>query len=376
MKTKSYYLSLVLLGFLTWSCSNKDDVSTSQGSLKVSMNTGASNLTTAMTAITSSPGYQVLATSGSTNAPSLVKSSVSGSFGISRVDTIKMSDIAGVYDYQAANYKKWHPSLLNFFVKTGTSSDFVVKLPASKVTHPGSLLRFLAADTLLTNNYVVDVSTYNYQFSRFLWNYSFASTIKIDNVDVGAMTIQSSRSRQNGQNFMSNFAFTNGYDAKMVYSTGDTLLSDYSISKGGTIYFEEKFTSIKTDTASRHREKEYSLTIGNVKIVRTPVHGNNSLDSAKVYLNDILQTKAKVSFIDITNHNDTTEFSVIGHNRDIQIIFDDSTKTTVSQLLGSSIEDVRTLFTSLRQVYFATNVVDWVAWDIYLNKNNMMNFNH
>ena len=139
MKTKSYYLSLVLLGFLTWSCSNKDDLSSSQGSLKLSMNTGAGNLTSAMTAINASPGYQVLATGSTSNAPSLVKSSVSGSFGMSRVDTIKISDIAGVYDYQAANYKKWHPSFMNFFVKSGTSSDFVVKLPSSKVTHPGSL---------------------------------------------------------------------------------------------------------------------------------------------------------------------------------------------------------------------------------------------
>ena len=376
MKTKSYYLSLVLLGFLTWSCSNKDELGSSQGSLKVSMNTGADNLSTAMSAIKTSNGYQVLATSGSSNAPSLVKSSVSGSFGMSRTDTVKLSDIAGVYDYQAANYKKWHPSLLNFFVKTGTNADFIVKLPASKVNHPGSLLRFLAADTTLVNNYVVDVSTYNYQFGRYLWNYSFASSIKIDNVDVGSMTIQSSRSRLNGQNFMSDFAFANGYDAKMVYSTGDTILSEYSISKGGNILFDEKFTSIKADTASRHREKEYSLTIGNVRIIRTPTHGNNGLDSAKVYLGGVLQTKAKVQFIDISNHSDTTEFSVIGHNRDIQITFDDSTKTTVSQLLGSSIENVRTLFTSLRQVYFATNVVDWVAWDIYMNKNNMMVFNH
>ena len=376
MKTKSYYLSLVLLGFLTWSCSNKDELGSSQGSLKVSINTGADNLTSAMTAITTSKGYEVLATSGSSNAPSLVKSSVSGSFGMSRVDTVKMSDIAGVYDYQAANYKRWHPSLMNFFVKTGTNADFIVKLPASKVTHPGSLLRFTPADTLLVNNYVIDVTTYNYEFGRYLWNYSFASSIKIDNVDVGSMTIQSSRSKLTGKNFMSDFVFTNGYEAKMFSSNGDTILSDYSISKGGTIYFEEKFTSIKSDTASRHREKEYSLTIGNVRIVRVPTHGNNGLDSAKVYLGDVLQTKAKVQFIDITNHSDTTEFSVIGHNRDIQIVFDDSTKTTVSQLLGSSIENVRTLFTSLRQVYFATNVVDWVAWDIYMNKNNMMGFNH
>jgi len=376
MKTKSYFVSLVLLGLLTWSCSNKDELGSSQGSLKVSINTGADNLTSAMTAITTSKGYEVLATSGSSNAPSLVKSSVSGSFGMSRVDTVKMSDIAGVYDYQAANYKRWHPSLMNFFVKTGTNADFIVKLPASKVTHPGSLLRFTPADTLLVNNYVIDVTTYNYEFGRYLWNYSFASSIKIDNVDVGSMTIQSSRSKLTGKNFMSDFVFTNGYEAKMVSSNGDTILSDYSISKGGTIYFEEKFTSIKSDTASRHREKEYSLTIGNVRIVRVPTHGNNGLDSAKVYLGDVLQTKAKVQFIDITNHSDTTEFSVIGHNRDIQIVFDDSTKTTVSQLLGSSIENVRTLFTSLRQVYFATNVVDWVAWDIYMNKNNMMGFNH
>jgi len=376
MKTKSYFVSLVLLGLLTWSCSNKDELGSSQGSLKVSINTGADNLTSAMTAITTSKGYEVLATSGSSNAPSLVKSSVSGSFGMSRVDTVKMSDIAGVYDYQAANYKRWHPSLMNFFVKTGTNADFIVKLPASKVTHPGSLLRFTPADTLLVNNYVIDVTTYNYEFGRYLWNYSFASSIKIDNVDVGSMTIQSSRSKLTGKNFMSDFVFTNGYEAKMFSSNGDTILSDYSISKGGTIYFEEKFTSIKSDTASRHREKEYSLTIGNVRIVRVPTHGNNGLDSAKVYLGDVLQTKAKVQFIDITNHSDTTEFSVIGHNRDIQIVFDDSTKTTVSQLLGSSIENVRTLFTSLRQVYFATNVVDWVAWDIYMNKNNMMGFNH
>ena len=376
MKTKSYYLSLVMLGFLTWSCSNKDDLSTSQGSLKTSMNTGAANLTTAITAISTSAGYQVLSTSGSSNAPSLVKSSVSGSFGMSRMDTISMSDIAGIYDYKSVNYKKWHPELMNFFVKTGTSSDFIVKLPASKVTHPGSLLRYTAADSLLVNNYVIDVSTYNYVYSRYLWNYSFASSIKIDNVDVGTLKIQSSRNKLNGQNFMSDFAFANGYDAKMVYYTGDTILSEYSISKGGTIYFDEKFTSIKSDTASRHREKEYSLTIGNVKIVRTPTHGNGGLDSAKVYLGGVLQLKSKVQFIDVTNHNDTTEFSIIGHNRDLQITFDDSTKTTVSQLLGSSIENVRTLFTSLRQVYFATNVVDWVAWDIYMNKNNMMNFNH
>lgn len=372
MKTKSYYLGLVLLGFLTWSCSNKEELSLSQGSLKTSMNTGAQNLTTAMSAITTSQGYQVLATTGTSSAPSLVKSATpsSGSFFSPPMDTITLSAIAGIYDYKATKYKKWRPELFNFFAKTGTSTDFIVRLPASKVKNPGSLLRFQPSDTLLTNNYVIDVSQYHYDFGRFLWNYNLASTITIDNIAAGALTIQSSRNRTNGYRYMSDFMFANGYDAKSSYTTGDTIQSDYNISKGGTILFDEKFTSIKSDTASRHREREYSLTIGNVMIVRTPTHGNNGLDSAKVYVSGVLQTKAKVVFVDV-NKGDTTEFSIIGHNRDLSITFDDGTTQTVSQLLGATITDVRALFVSLRQVYFATDVVDYVAWDIFMNKKNM-----
>lgn len=372
MKTKSYLLGLVLLGFLTWSCSNKDELSLSQGSLKTSMNTGAQNLSTAMNAITTSAGYQVLATNGSSSAPSLVKSTTSnsGSFFAPPMDTITLSAIAGIYDYKATKYKKWRPELFNFFAKTGTSTDFIVRLPASKVKNPRSLLSYVASDTLLVNNYVIDVSQYHYDFGRFLWNYNLASTITIDNVAAGALNIQSSRNRANGYRYMSDFAFANGYDAKSTYTTGDTIQSDYSISKGATVLFDEKFTSIKSDTASRHREKQYSLTVGNVMIVRTPVHGSNGLDSAKVYVGGVLQTKAKVVFVDVTK-GDTTELSIIGHNRDLKITFDDGTTQTVSQLLGSSINDIRALFVSLRQVYFATDVVDYVAWDIFMNKKNM-----
>jgi len=375
MKTKSYYLGLVILGFLTWSCTNKDELSSSQGSLKTSMNAGAENLTTAITAITNSTGYQVLTTSSSSSAPSLIKSAVSssnsGSIFSTPLDTITLSSIAGIYDYKASKYKKWRPELFNFFSKTGTSTDFIVRLPASKVKNPRSLLSYTPSDTLLVNNYVIDVSQYNYDFGRLLWHYNQASTITIDGVTAGVLSIQSSRNKTNGYRFKSDFAFANGYDTKIIYSTGDTILSDYSISKGGTILFDEKFTAIKNDTASRHREKEYSLTIGNVVIVRNPTHKDSGLDSAKVYVGGILQTKATVEIVDNTSKSDTTEFSIIGHNRDLKITFDDGTTSTVSQLLGSTITDIRALFVSLRQVYFATNVVDWVAWDIFMNKKNL-----
>ncbi len=374
MKTKNYYLGLVLvlLGFLTWSCTNKDEASLSQGSLKTSLNTSVQSLTTAMTAISASQGYQVLANTGPTSAPSLVKSttSASASFVSAPKDTITLSEIAGIYDYKATKYK-WHPELFDFFAKTGTSSDFIVRLPATKVKNPNSLFHFMAIDTTLVNNYVIDVSKYNYDFGRFLWDYTLAATITVDNVQAGTLNIVSSNNRTSGYHFTSDFLFSNGYDAKVVYSTGDTILSDYAITKGSTILFDEKFTAIKSDTASRHREREYSLTVGNVKIVRSPVKGSSGLDSAKVYVNDVLQTKSKVEFIDINSKADTTEFSIVGHNRDLKITFDDGTTSTVSQLLGSTITGVRTLFTSLRQVYFATSIVDWVAWDIFINRKNM-----
>ncbi|MDR3652745.1 MAG: hypothetical protein P4L34_07230 [Paludibacter sp.] len=376
MKTKRIYLGLVLLSFITWSCTNKDTLGlTSQGSLKTSITANVQNLSTAMSAITTSAGYQVLATSSPTSAPSLVKSTVSESvtsapFVSAPTDSIMLTDIAGIYDYKAAKYKRWRPEFYNFFAKTATSSDFVVRLPQSKVINPRLLFNYTPADTLLKNNYVIDVSQYSYIFSRYFWNYNLASTITIDSVNAGGLSIRSSRNKTNGYNFASGFTFANGYAAKLNYSTGDTILSVYNISKGNTTLFEEKYTAIK-DSASRHREKQYSLIIGNVQIIRNPTKWNNGLDSAKVYVNGVLQTKASVKFIDVTSKSDSTEFSIMSHNRDLQITFDDGTTKTVSELLGSTITDIRSMFVSLRHVYFATSVVDWVAWDVYINKMNM-----
>jgi hypothetical protein len=50
--------------------------------------------------------------------------------------------------------------------------------------------------------------------------------------------------------------------------------------------------------------------------------------------------------------------------RDVQITFEDGTVTTVSALIGQSVNDIRSLYTSLHQVYFAAYIVDWIAYDI------------
>jgi len=367
MKTKSYYVGLVLLGFLTWSCSNTDELASSK-SLKTSINSSAQELTLAMNAITTSAGYQALSTSTETTSPSFSHPQVAAFD--STYSSILLADISGVYDYKTTEYRKWSPSLLRFFVRSADNADMIVNLPKEKVQKPYNLLRYFPKDTVLVNDYKIDLSKYDYKFNRSLgWDYSMASNINISGVNAGDLKIQSSNHRTNGYHFASSFAFASGYITNTSYTSGDTIISLYNISKENKTLYEEKYTAIRTSTTSRHREKEYSLTIGNVQIVRTP--GKSSLDSAKVYVGGVLQLHSIVKFIDVTSTSlnpDSTETSITNHKRELQITFDDGTSTTIKQLLGNTIDNIRTLFVSLRQTYFATGVVDWIAWDIYKNK--------
>jgi hypothetical protein len=368
MKTKSLYLAIIL-GVFTWSCSNQDSMS--DKSLKSSIDQNSQQLSSALGQITASPGYQVLNITGTTAAssPSLVRAAV-GSFVIdSTINTIALADIMGVYNYKAVGSKMSGMSMLRFFTKTADNTQMIVRLPESKVKHFGEMLHYSPADTLLTNDYVISVSKYNYTFNRFLgWDYSLASNINIKNVNAGDLKIQSSSSKSTGTNFASEFAYANGYLAKCSYSNGDTAVSTYSITQGTKILFEEKYTAIKSAVTKHHREKSYSLTIGDVQIIRT--QGKNSLDSAKVYVAGVLQTKSKVEIVNVSTGtvDDSTNVCVANHNREIKITFDDGTSSTISQLLGTSVDTIRTLFISLRQTYFATNVVNWIAWDIYTKK--------
>ena len=97
--------------------------------------------------------------------------------------------------------------------------------------------------------------------------------------------------------------------------------------------------------------------------------GKNGLDSAKVYVGGVLQTNSKIVIVDIdASTADGTDNSVINHKRELKITFDDGTNATISELLGTSVTTIRSLFSSLRQASFATSIIDWIAWDIYTNK--------
>jgi hypothetical protein len=369
MKTTKIIAALALLGIITWSCTTQTDLSSS--ALKSNINSNAATLTTAVNTITASAGYQVLANSSSTSGPSLVNE-----MGEMPVDTTTVSysltDVSGVWDYTASLKSHRFQPITNFFTKTGTSNNLILRMPESKVKKPWTLMFYQSSDTTLTNNYVIDVSKYarkynQYRIGRWYWTYDLASNISISNVSAGDLTIQSSNQATTGYNFASGFTFANGYKATTTYTSGDTIVSTYNISKDNTTLYEEKYTAAKTSATSKFRERQYSITIGNVKIVRTP--GLNVLDSAKIYVGGVLQTNAKIQVVDQTVSSDSTEVTMTNHKRDLQITFDDGTVTRVSQLLtDNTLSNIRTLFNTIRQAYFATNIVDNVANYIYKNK--------
>jgi hypothetical protein len=81
-------------------------------------------------------------------------------------------------------------------------------------------------------------------------------------------------------------------------------------------------------------------------------------------VNGVLQPKATVTVIDKAADSEAS----VCHKRDIKITFEDGTTTTISELIGKSVPNMATLFDSLHSVFFASYVVDWIAYDVYYGR--------
>jgi hypothetical protein len=170
-----------------------------------------------------------------------------------------------------------------------------------------------------------------------------------------------------GRHYTSQYAFAGGYTARYKFDSGDTTTYSFSLMDGDKILYGEQRIAIKNDTARFHREHQYILTIGSVQIIRKPAS-----HSVQIAVNGVIQPNAVVTVIDKDeqegDHEGDQEASCT-NKRDVQITFEDGTTATVSELIGNSVDDIRTIFRSLHQVYFAASVVDWIAYDIYYHRN-------
>lgn len=352
-------MALTIVSVMSWRCAKENMQSSSSSStttLKSALNQNITTLSTAVTAIKNDQGYKVLTLNGNTGLKAGTLSVDSVAYKVN----IFLSLIKGVYDYNPA--PALHPfngAPIRFFTKTADSSLMIVRMPTAILQRPESMKHQQPRDTTYKNNFVITVSDYTYSWNDwFNYNYNIKSSVTIDSVAAGNLGIVS-YGDNTGYNYTSSYQFANGYLVSYHAASGDTMVTSYDISQGGTTLYEEKTLTLKSNFNLRHRENEYILTIGNVTIDR-----KTTLDSALVYVGGVLQTNAKVSIIDKVA--DPT--ASICKKRDIQITFADGTTTTVSQLAGTLIPTISTIFSSMSSVYFATGIVDWIAVDILNNK--------
>lgn len=358
MKRKvSSLLGLILIGGLILSCT-KTETSTNS-SLKQAISESTQNLNTAMNKIASSEAFKVLTVNSESTLSSGMSKSSASTDSVYKT-YILLENIKGVYIYKPVTTRNsWGNPLIRFFEKTEDNSKMIVKLPQEKVIHPRSLRNYRPSDSTLTNNFTIAVSDYHNNYNSYHdFDYALASEIDLNDSKIGDLGINYFVSPTLGVKYDSQFSFSESYTAKYKYVSGDTTVSSFTILDGTTVLYEEKLLTIKNDTARFGREHQYTLTIGNVQIVRKPAN------EIAVYLNGVLQSNATVTIID---RDDDAEASVC-KKRDIQITFDDGTTALVSELINNSVDNIKTLFDSLHSVYFAAYIVDWIAYDIYYQR--------
>jgi hypothetical protein len=365
-KNIRFLLVFTLLTTIFWSCS-KDSGLMDSSSLKLVINQNAMNLNNTVGKITSTQAFSILTVSdGTLKSETITDSSYRVYIGLDK--------IKGVYEYKPVNsWDRWGFSLIRYFKRTADNSQMIVKMPLKKVKNPMSLRHYSHADSTLSNNFQIAVSDYYNNYNSY-WDYEYLldSKISIDDKEAGSLYMKSLVSPLKGRHYTSQYAFAGGYTAKYKFDSGDTTSYSFSIMDGTKTLYGEQRIAIKNDTAKHHREHQYILTIGNVQIIRKPAS-----HSVQIAVNGIVQPNAVVTVIDTDeqegNNNDGdhegNQEASCTDKRDIQITFEDGTTATISELIGNSVSDIRTIFKSLHQVYFAATIVDWIAYDIYYHRN-------
>jgi hypothetical protein len=174
-------------------------------------------------------------------------------------------------------------------------------------------------------------------------------------VDLGSFDISESSNSYKDQSNSSQYTFPGGYTISTAWQTGDTSKMTFAFLQNNNPLLKE--TTLYIGTGFHRREKQYDLIIGNVEIKR-----GFGIDSIQVYQNGVLQKKAGAK---ITDSPDST--GTIFSKRDILLTFDDGTNEKLSTLINPAITQLKTLFTSLHDMYFAENIVDYIAINIYFN---------
>jgi hypothetical protein len=349
MKRKILLIGVVF-GLISWSCSKNDNQTQSQG-FKQSVEKNVADINTALSKISATKGYQILSMSANPSAR------VVGP-GTSFKDSITLGLIAGIYDYQPDTILMHHHFAYPFrlFKKTGSSDKMIVNLPQSRIFHPKYLHSFIKSDSVLKNDFTITASDYHFYYNSWKsLDYKLTAGLTLNSVDLGGFDISAASNSANDKSSSSKYTFTGGYSVSTSWQSGDTSMIQFALLKDNKPLLLEK--TLFVGNSFHKMEKQYDLTIGNIEIKR-----GFGIDSIQVFMNGVLQKTAGAK---ITDSADST--GTICNKRDILLTFDDGTTTKLSTLIGPPLAQLKTLVSSLHDMYFAENVVDYIAINIYFN---------
>ncbi len=338
---------VVAIGLTIWSCSKVESPTPSLG-LKQSIEKNISDINAAINTISGSKAFQILS----------LNSTLTTKYMIILKDSIILADVAGIYNYQPDTIHLYHNFAYPFrlFKKVGSSNNMIVNLPQKLIIHPKYLHSFTKSDSVLKNDFTITATDYHlYHNSWNSFDYKLTAGLTLSSVDLGSFDISTITHGFQSQVNTSTYSFTGGYSISVTWQSGDTSKFSFSFLKEKNPLLLE--TSLFTESGMHKREKQYDLTLGNIEIKR-----GFGIDSIQVFENGVLQKKAGAKITDTADSTGT-----IFMNRDIMLTFDDGTTTKLSTLLGPPLTQLKTIVGSLHEMYFAKNIVDYIAMNIFFN---------
>ncbi len=361
IKTMKKKISIVILlvGLTAWQCSKFDRNKTD---LKQSLMYSVDNVNTALSRISGSKGFEMLTVNGGGAATGMSAGTGADAKSVEFIDlndSVTLDMVAGIYDFQPDASHHWHYFFpVSLFKKTGESNHMIVNMPQRMMFRPKYLFNFGMNDSIPENNFKIDASAYHsFHKGWYSFDYNLVSSFTYKGAGIGDCEITSLANPGNGKAFTSEFNFPEGYKITVEQNAVDTARSSsFALRDNNGILLKE--SSVITRTGNHMYEKQYTLTIGNVEIKRS-----TGVDSIQVYLDGVLQQKAAVKIVDQTEDEDKS----ICNSRDLQITFDDGTTTNLSDLINPALETLKTLVSSLGDMYFARHIVDYIAMSITLS---------
>ncbi len=332
----------LLAGLLMWQCSGTE----TDTSVRKSLNDGIDRISKAVNVISETKGYELMTLTDMTKS------------GDGYSDSIDLEMISGVYDFMPDTFVYRHFSMPFWkFDRTADSDMLIINMPQKLIARPRYLFHPDPDEAELTNDFTVTASEYHYYYS-FLrrFDYLLNAGFTLEGEDIGMLEVTSAGETFTGRSYISRYSFTDDYSFEVAFNRGDTSISSMALMEGDDLLLGEENHFIHS--GFRTFERKYILTIGDVQIVRS-----SGVDSIEVYLAGVLQNSAAAVITD----EDDTEGSVCRH-RDIGLTFDDGTTVRLSELMGPSLEILKSLTGPMREMYFARRIVDHLAMTIYYQK--------